>query len=121
MSSLALVIWSADGQQFALEACHIRTLQPYTTDMDCQGLHQLIPGLQAEPPVFCLGWHVAGQTCWLATHDEPRHVQLPLDALWPLPAALQQARQHAAIRALGWHQNRPVTVLDAPALSGRAQ
>ncbi|NLD14257.1 MAG: hypothetical protein GX665_04060 [Gammaproteobacteria bacterium] len=117
MNSLALVTWRAGDQQFAVEASRILTLQPYSNNMDCHSLHQLLPGLDAEAPAYCLGWQADGHTCWLATRDEPLHLQLPLDALWPLPASLQKARQNPAIRALGWHRGRPLTLLDTRELA----
>lgn len=117
MSSLALVIWQAGGHQFAVEASRILALQPYTSGMGCRSLHQLLAGLDAEAPAYCLSWQADNQTCWLATRDEPLHLQLPLDALWPLPHSLQHARQSPAIRALGWHQDRPVTLLDTRELT----
>lgn len=71
MSSLALVIWQAGGHQFAVEASRILALQPYTSGMDCRSLHQLLAGLDAEAPAYCLSWQADNQTCWLATRDEP--------------------------------------------------
>lgn len=115
-SGLAIVLWSADGHQFALEASRVQVLRPYTADLDSRSLHRLIPGLAAEPPRFCMGWQLDQQPYWLAVSDEPRHLHLPADRFWPLPAALQQARQHPAIRALVWHQEHPIILLDATLL-----
>lgn len=118
MSSLAVVVWSAGSQLFALEASRVRALQPYSPDPAPLHLHQLLPGLVIEPALFCLGCQTADdQLCWLAIGSEPQHVQLSTDSIQPLPAALQHARQHPALRALAWYQNRPLTVLDGTLLS----
>lgn len=124
MSSLAAVVCSAGGHHFALEACRINTLRPYSDELDSISLHQLIPGLSLEPARFCLGWHTPdGQNGWLAVADEPQHLQLPLQQLYALPPALQLARLHPAIRALSWHLGQPLVLLDPrrfPATSAAA-
>lgn len=120
MSGLPVVLWSASGQRFALEAGRVSALRPRSAVPDCNSLDQLIPGLKAEPERFCLGWQTAeGQSGWLAIAEEPLHLQLPLHSLHALPAILQHARQHPSIRALAWHQEQPVLLLD-PGLLARA-
>lgn len=117
MSCLSLVVWSAGPYQFALTASQVNELRPYTTDANSASLHQLISGIPVEPLLFCLGWTTDGQPCSLAVSNEPQHVELPLADLWPLPALLQHARQHPAIRALAWHLGQPLILLDARQLS----
>lgn len=112
MNSLPLVVWNADGHQFALETGKVNRLIPYDAELACLHLHQLMPELHQETANFCLGWSCHDQQYWLTTQDEPLHYQLALEQLWPLPASLQLAKQHPAIRALAWMNQRPLLILD---------
>lgn len=116
MSSLPLAVWSAGDYQFALAASQVQSLQPYTAGLDSQNLLQIIPDLPVEPLLYCLCWELDSHPQRLAISSEPEHLQLPLEQLWPLPASLQYARRHPAIRALGWHRERPLILLDATRL-----
>lgn len=119
MNTLSIVVWTAGSHQFALPASQVAELRPYLADSCSIGLHQLMTDVPATPLQFCLGWQANGQSCNLAVNTEPRHVELPLDNLWPLPMQLQQARQHPAICALAWYQDRPLLLLDTRQLPCR--
>lgn len=122
MSALELVLWYEGTLQFALETCRVDTLQSITAaTASTPGMASLIPGLKAATPAYRLSWQVDGHTCWLALPSEPHHIQLPLAQLWPLPAALQHARRTPALRALGWHRQRPLFILDARQLGHQLQ
>lgn len=54
-------------------------------------------------------------TTLLLLEHRARLLEIDAMQIWPLPVMLEHARQHPCIKALAWHEDRPILLLE-PAL-----
>lgn len=117
---IELVLLSGQAHLLAIEAgqvASLRRLQP-TEDTVYWRLADMLPGAQdAGAAQFLLELKHPEQPILLGLAHEPTQVTLTAAAFWPLPSALEQAKQVACIKALAWHADTVVTVLDAQGVS----
>ena len=115
-AQVALVIWQETRHWFAIEASCVAGLHPPRASGEphhyrISDLLPDVPGSQA-PACFTLQLLHPHSPWWLAVGSEPLHCSLPASQLHPLPATLQQARQSALLKAIGWYEQHPLFILD---------
>lgn len=118
-----LVVFSFAGHHFGFEARqvvgmgHIAQLPPEGwQQVSLQAVLADAPRLTPAQATFWLQLRAAGSVNrLLLLKDRAQLTELSAQQVWPLPAVLQQGRRHRCIKALAWHENRPILLLD-PAL-----
>lgn len=122
---IRLVVFSFGGHRFGLEAGQVAGMG-HMAQLPAERWQQV--GLQAvlpdAPPLtpagaaFWLQLRGAGPShrLLLLLEDRAQLTELEARHVWPLPGVLQQGRRHPCIKALAWHEDCPVLLLDAALL-----
>lgn len=122
ISSLALVVFRHNGQNYAIEAQSVlRQGQVNPRDdapMTC--FSELLPANAQAPGGDELQWlEIASRSTppWrLALNAAAQLIELPVDNIFPLPELLRSRRTFAALQAIAWHRQELVALLNVDAL-----
>lgn len=123
MQTIVLVAFQYSGYWFAVEARHVVAMGKLQSlaavEQKTINLSNLLsgelPAVQTEN--FALQMRSQQDDLLLALDNEAQIIELNADSIWPLPPLLQQGRQHPSIKALAWHNDQLLTLLDAEQLA----
>lgn len=118
---ISLVVFVCQGGLLGLEARQVAGMgqlqsSARVVDGERVDLSAVLPGLAAQEPVEKLFFLQLRHGPVLLLERRAWLVEMDAGHIWPLPGLLELGKRHSCIKALAWHNEQPVLLLDAKQL-----